>query len=139
MGTENSASFRKGKKAGPGRPKGLPNKATSDARQAIAAFVEGNAHRLTHWLDDVANGVLEPGDNPGKYVVPPNPSRAFEMFQSVVEYHIPKLARTEHVGDADNPIRVEQITRRIVHPNPVVEWTPAAPDVIDAVVLYPQQ
>ena len=82
----------------------MPNKTTVDARTAIAAFVEGNAYRLTHWLDEVAKGILEPGTD--KYIVAPNPSRAFEMFQSVVEYHIPKLARTEHVGDASNPIRV---------------------------------
>ena len=79
----------------------MPNKATSDARAAIAAFVDGNAHRLEGWLDQVANGVLDPD---GGYAVAPNPSRAFEMFQSVVEYHIPKLARTEQVGDPDHPL-----------------------------------
>lgn len=88
-----------GQKTG-GRQAGTPNKATKEARQAIASFVEGNAHRLTGWLDDVANGVkvIEQDDegNPvEKYIVPPNPAKAFDMFQSVVEYHIPKLARTE--------------------------------------------
>jgi len=29
------------------------------------------------------------------------------MFQSVVEYHVPKLARTEVVGDPNNPLEVE--------------------------------
>ena len=42
---------------GAGRPAGSPNKATQDARQAIASFVDGNAYRLTEWLDQVANGV----------------------------------------------------------------------------------
>jgi hypothetical protein len=77
----------KGKKTG-GRVANTPNKATADARQAIAAFVDGNAHRLTEWLDAVANG-----DESGE--VKPNPAKAFELFQSVVEYHIPKLARTD--------------------------------------------
>jgi hypothetical protein len=77
---------------GAGRPPGSPNKATKQARDAIALFVDGNAHRLTGWLDDVANGVK---DDEGNYVTPPNPAKAFDMFQSVVEYHIPKLARTE--------------------------------------------
>jgi hypothetical protein len=27
------------------------------------------------------------------------------LFQSVVEYHIPKLARTELTGDEDKPLR----------------------------------
>jgi hypothetical protein len=29
------------------------------------------------------------------------------MFQSVVEYHIPKLARQEVVGDSDKPLVIE--------------------------------
>jgi hypothetical protein len=97
---------------GAGRPAGSPNKATSEARQAIASFVDGNAHRLTEWLDQVANGVkvieqTEDGDVLEKYVVPPNPAKAFDMFQSVVEYHIPKLARMEHSGSDTNPVVIE--------------------------------
>jgi len=88
-----------------GRPAGSPNKATSDARQAIASFVDGNAHRLTGWLDKVADGVKN-YENDG-YIVPPNPAKAFDMFQSIVEYHIPKLARQEHVGDDSKPLVIE--------------------------------
>jgi hypothetical protein len=84
---------------GAGRPKGSPNKATQDARAAIAAFVDGNAHRLTGWLDQVANG--DPEND-----LKPNPVKAFEMFQSVVEYHVPKLARTEVTGKDGGPIVV---------------------------------
>lgn len=100
-------------KKGPGRPAGSPNKATSDARQAIAQFVDGNAHRLTEWLDQVAGGVKvekedpETGEVTTEYVVPPNPAKAFDMFQSVVEYHIPKLARTELAGDPNSPVEVD--------------------------------
>ena len=82
-----------------GRPKGSPNKATQGAREAIAAFVDGNAHRLTEWLDQVANGDPEAD-------IKPNPAKAFEMFQSVVEYHIPKLARTEMTGKDGGPVVV---------------------------------
>jgi hypothetical protein len=78
-----------------GRPKGSPNKSTADARAAIAAFVDGNAHRLTGWLDQVAQGYAD---------VKPNPAKAFEMFQSVVEYHVPKLARTEVTGKDGGPV-----------------------------------
>ena len=99
-------------KKGPGRPAGSLNKATSDARQAIAHFVDGNAHRLTEWLDQVAAGVKvtevdEQGNPTEKYVVPPNPAKAFDMFQSVVEYHVPKLARMEVAGDKENPLEVD--------------------------------
>jgi hypothetical protein len=98
---------------GAGRPLGSPNKATTEARQAIALFVDQNAHRLTGWLDQVAEGVKvevldEKGNAVGhEYVVPPNPAKAFDMFQSVVEYHIPKLARQEHVGDDNKPLVIE--------------------------------
>jgi hypothetical protein len=84
--------------AGPGRPKGRVNNTTRDARKAIAAFVDDNADRLTEWLDAVAAGDPE-------HDIKPNPAKAFELFQSVVEYHIPKLARTEVVGDPDNPLK----------------------------------
>jgi hypothetical protein len=99
-------------KKGPGRPPGTPNKATADARQAIAQFVDGNAHRLTEWLDKVADGVKvtkkdDAGNDYEEFVVPPNPAKAFDMFQSVVEYHIPKLARTEVAGDKNNPLEVD--------------------------------
>ena len=83
-----------------GRAVGTPNKATAEAREAIASFVDGNAHRLTEWLDAVANGVPDAD-------IKPNPAKAFELFQSVVEYHIPKLARTEHAGDKENPVSIE--------------------------------
>jgi len=100
-----------GQKTG-GRQSGTPNKATNDARQAIASFVDGNAHRLTEWLDQVANGVkvvelTDDGEPMEKYVVPPNPAKAFDMFQSVVEYHIPKLARMEHSGSDSQPLVIE--------------------------------
>lgn len=101
-----------GKKTG-GRQAGTPNKATREAREAMALFVEGNAHRLTEWLDRVSDGVkvetqdAETGLVSVEYIVPPNPAKAFEMFQSVVEYHIPKLARTEHVGSDDKPLVIE--------------------------------
>ena len=89
---------RGGYRGGPSR-KGIPNKATTAAREAIAQFVDGNAHRLQDWLDKIAEGVWD--EEEGKYVLPPDPLRAFQCFQSVIEYHIPKLARTDmtHSGE----------------------------------------
>lgn len=78
----------KGVKTG-GRAPGTPNKATAQAREAIALFVDNNAHRLQAWLDQIAEE---------------DPKRAFELFQSVLEYHVPKLARTEVTGDPDRPV-----------------------------------
>lgn len=86
------------KKAG-GRTSGTPNKITQQAREAIAMFVDGNAHRLAEWLDEVANGIPEAD-------IKPNPAKAFELFQSVVEYHVPKLARTEITGADEGAIEM---------------------------------
>jgi hypothetical protein len=86
---------------GAGRPAGVPNKSTTMAREAIARFVDGNAHKMQKWLEQVADGVKNDED---KYVVLPNPEKAFGMLQTVMEYHIPKLARVEQVGDTDKPI-----------------------------------
>ena len=83
-----------------GRVAGSPNKATLEARQAIALFVDSNAHRLTEWLDAVAEG--DPVSE-----VKPNPAKAFELFQSVIEYHVPKLNRTEHTGEGGGAVKVE--------------------------------
>ena len=101
-----------GKKTG-GRATGTPNKATGAAREAIALFVDANAPKLQEWLESVAKGVHEPSadpDKPGKMLVPPNPAKAFELFQSVVEYHIPKLARTEVTGKDG----AELVTKHVV-------------------------
>ena len=78
---------RKGQTGNPaGRPAGTPNKATTNAREAIASFVEGNVERLNGWLDAIAQD---------------SPKDAYNCFMSVVEYHIPKLARSEvkHEGE----------------------------------------
>lgn len=80
-----------GKQPGAGRPKGTANKSTTLAREAIAGFVDGNVDRLVGWLDRIADD---------------SPKDAFNCFMSVVEYHIPKLARSEFVGDKKNPIEL---------------------------------
>jgi len=82
-----------------GRSAGTPNKLTQEAREAIALFVNDNAHRLTDWLDKVAYGDPD-------YDIKPNPAKAFELFQSVVEYHVPKLARTEVTGADQGPVEM---------------------------------
>lgn len=70
-----------------GRAKGVTNKATTTAREAIATFVDGNADRLVGWLDQIAVD---------------SPKDAFNAFMSVVEYHIPKLARQENPSQTVN-------------------------------------
>ena len=85
-----------------GRPKGVGNKATGMAREAIARFVDANAHKMEEWLVAVSDGIQDAETK--KWLVPPNPEKAFGMLQAVMEYHVPKLARTEVVGDVTAPI-----------------------------------
>jgi hypothetical protein len=83
----------KGVKTGGGSRKGSPNKATAAAREAIAAFVDGNADRLQGWLDEIA---AEKG-----------PQAAFDAFSTLLEYHVPKLARQEITGKDNGPVKVQ--------------------------------
>lgn len=76
-----------------GSRKGSPNKSTAAAREAIARFVDGNTDRLQEWLDQIAEQ--------------DGPKAAFQCFMDVVEYHVPKLARTEHTGADGGPVVIQ--------------------------------
>lgn len=90
MQTKTVESGKKRAKHG-GRQKGSVNKATANAREAIARFVDGNAERMQGWLDDIAADEKQ------------GPREAFRCMMEVMEYHVPKLARTVVVGDTDHP------------------------------------
>lgn len=109
---------RSGRPPGSGRPAGVPNKATAAAREAIAAFVDNNAHRLQEWLDKVADGVpmldaegnqIFNDEGEPRYLTAPNPEKAATMFNNVIEYHVPKLARTEMTGAGGGPLTLAAI------------------------------
>lgn len=71
----------KGKTNNPnGRGKGVPNKSTTLAREAIATFVDNNTHRLERLLDKIEEDSAKD---------------AFDAITKVMEYHLPKLARTD--------------------------------------------
>jgi len=86
------STVEKNRKKTGGRVAGVPNKSTALAREAIAKFVDGNSHKLQQWLDDIATSEKH------------GPKVAFDCFMQVAEYHVPKLARVEQVGDAEKPV-----------------------------------
>ncbi len=78
-------------KAGPGRPKGRANETTVNARRAIADLVDNNVPRMQKWLDEIAKTQ--------------GPDKAWRCMMDVIEFHIPKLARTEVVGANGGPVQ----------------------------------
>jgi hypothetical protein len=87
----NSGCFVKGQKR-PNQGKHGPPKATLAAREAIASFVDGNTERLQGWLDQIAEQ--------------DGPKAAFQCFTTLLEYHVPKLARQELTGLNEGPVNV---------------------------------
>jgi hypothetical protein len=91
------------KKTG-GRKPGIPNKATQEAREAVKAILDSNLPFIQSWIQQTADGIFD--DLAGKWIVQPNPAKACEIVQNLVEYSVPKLARTEVVGDEKAPQRM---------------------------------
>ena len=78
--------------AGKGRPKGASNKATADVKAAIAAFTTANVEKLDEWLNSIDD-----------------PAKRLDLYFKALEYTMPKLARSELVGDKEQPISVSLI------------------------------
>jgi len=100
----NSGSFRRGHPAhaNAGRPKGHANKATKNAREAIARFLERNTSRLEGWLDEIA--------------AKDGPRAAFACVVDLLEFHVPKLARTELTGHDGVPLAARIIHEHVTAP-----------------------
>ena len=82
----------------------MPNKATQEAREAVKAILDSNLPYIQSWIQSTAEGIFD--DKTGKWIVQPNPAKACEIVQNLVEYSVPKLARTEVVGDEKAPQRL---------------------------------
>lgn len=91
-------TFKKGEKK-PNQGKRGPSKTTVLAREAISKLVDGNAERLQEWLDQVASDERH------------GPLVAFKLMMEVMEYHVPKLARTEHTGAGGGPVQTDNVWR----------------------------
>lgn len=82
----------KGRKTG-GRKPGVPNKATRDVRQAIARFAETTVEDFTRWVGEIED-----------------PAKRCDVFLRALEYHVPKLARSELTGANGGPVQYENLS-----------------------------
>lgn len=93
-----------GKRKGAGRPKGATSPDIQDARRAIAKFCNMNTEKIQGWFDEVAKE---------------NPEKALDILAKYMEFHVPKLARTEQQAldkdgqPADNKMLVEFIGNNV--------------------------
>jgi len=72
-----------------GRKPGVPNKSTTELKEAIAAFTSRNADKIDMWLNEIDD-----------------PAKRLDLYFKALEYTMPKLARSELVGDKEQPIQV---------------------------------
>lgn len=103
------ARFKKGPEtAGPGRPKGLQNKATVEFKQTVTKLLEDNQGNIARWLKTVAEGNSEAvsagaAENKNIREIAPDPAKALDLVGKLAEYAYPKLARTEVTGPEGGP------------------------------------
>lgn len=91
--------FEKGHKLAKGRQRGSMNRATADVREAIAKLAENLAPEVEGWLSSVASE---------------DPGRAIDLYLRAIEYHVPKLARTEStLADATDDKLWAEMERRL--------------------------
>lgn len=79
------------------RQKGQSPVDIQKVRRTLHLFLEANLGNLQKWIQQVADGDPE-------HEVKPDPAEAFKLVTSLIEYSIPKLARTELAGDPDQPV-----------------------------------
>ena len=103
MTEKQSTKTKGGIRENSGRPKGVPNKVTTEARELVKNILDANLPKIQEWLESTANGIRDEND---KYIVYPNPAKACDIVQNLIEYTVPKLARTEMVGDAKQPMAI---------------------------------
>lgn len=86
---------------GPGRKKGVPNKATREFRETIQRLLDANHENIALWLGQVAND---------------DPSKALEHIARLAEFAAPKLSRAEVTGKDGADLPAPTVTVRLVGP-----------------------
>lgn len=103
-----------GRKTG-GRTKGVPNKITAQTRAVFERMFHSLAPEAENWIRQTAEGwdvvrVLKDGSTV-TLKTGADPGKAADLLLRLSEFFIPKLGRTELVGDAGSPVQI--IVKRI--------------------------
>ena len=72
-----------------GRPKGSPNKETTEIKEAYVNLIHGNLHEIQNWINRVAER---------------NPEKAFDMLMKLSPFVLPKKQEVDM--NIDNPIQI---------------------------------
>lgn len=105
--------FQKGQSGNPeGRPAGVPNKVTTDVREVIRTFAETYAEKLPGWIDRIAED---------------DPAKAADLFLRALEYHVPKLGRSELTGPGGRPLSALVPVLNFATSGPAPEIVPTYP------------
>ena len=108
-----------GRKTG-GRKKGTPNHVTTGARKRILALWDSIGPDMEDWLRRCAEGepvpmvkdgtpVIDQAGNPVMVRRGEDPGKAFLAALQMLEYVLPKLGRTEVVGEGGGAITVRVV------------------------------
>lgn len=76
---------------GKGRPKGAANKTTKQAREVLTAIIDGQIPHAQAALDSLRKR---------------DPKGYIDALTKLAEFVLPKLNRTQHAGDDENPLQV---------------------------------
>lgn len=109
--------------AGKGRPPGKPNRATTRARNLFAETWQRLTPEIEDWIRRTAEGeivpftkkdpatgehrqVLDAAGNPIMVRMGADPGRAADIMMKFAKFHVPELARQEHVGEDGAPLQI---------------------------------
>lgn len=91
--------FEKGNKLGKGRPPGVPNRTTEQAKLTIQRAVNGVLDTMSKDLEEIKKK---------------DPVRAMELAIKLLEYSIPKLKSVDVKGTMEVNQKIQQISVHIL-------------------------